>query len=450
MMNLFTIPNMVGGHLVGWRHPDAWPEPVMNLAYNIETARIAERGKLDGLFLADGNAVRDMDKPALFAANYPSSRPGVFDPVVLLTALAGVTSRIGLVSTATTTFDQPYFVARRFASLDHVSGGRAGWNMVTNSFAGDALNFNHAEPVGREDRYARAEEFVGVVKGLWDSWAEDAFVQDKASGRFLDPARVHVLNHQGAHFRVQGPLNVPRTPQGRPVVFMAGQSEPGKELAAREADAMFGAGSTREQFQRDYADIKGRMAKYGRAPEELRFIPGVSVFVGRTAAEADELYEELAALITPALGVHYLSKIVTRDLSGYPVDGPLPEVAAEVIGGSSTRTLAIEMARQENLTIRQLYERMVPAFGSPVIKGDPVQVADIMEDWYRGQACDGFMVSIPVMPRGLTDFVDLVVPELQRRGLFRRDYQGTTLREHMGLARPRNRFFPTGASLAAD
>ena len=441
MMNLFTIPNMVGGHLGAWRHPDAWPNPVMNLAYNIETAQLAERGKLDGLFLADGNAVRDMDKPALFAANYPAARPGVHDPVVLLTALAMATSRIGLVSTATTTFDEPYFIARRFASLDHVSGGRAGWNMVTNSYAGDAMNFSRAEPVSREERYARAEEFVTVVKGLWDSWAEDAFVQDKASGRFLDPERVHLLHHKGRNFTVQGPLNVPRTPQGQPVVFMAGQSERGKELAARDADAMFGAGSTKEQFQRDYADIKGRMEKYGRRPEALRFIPGVSVFVGRSAAEADELYDELASLITPALGVHYLSKIVTKDLSGYPLDGPLPELAAEVVGGSSTRTLAIEMARAEKLTIRQLYERIVPAFGSPVVKGDAKQVADILEDWYRAKACDGFMVSIPVMPRGLRDFVDLVVPELQRRGLFRKEYEGTTLREHMGLARPRNRFF---------
>ncbi|MBR0663212.1 LLM class flavin-dependent oxidoreductase [Roseomonas hellenica] len=450
MMSLFSIPNMVGAHLGAWRHPEAYANPVMNLDYNIETAKLAERGKFDGLFLADGNAVRDMDKPALFAANSPVARPAVYDPVILLTALAMSTSRIGVVSTATASFDQPYFIARRFASLDHVSKGRAGWNLVTNSYAGDALNFNRSEPVSREERYERAEEFIEVVKGLWDSWADDAFVQDKATGQFLDPDRVHVLNHQGKHFQVQGPLNVTRSPQGRPVVFMAGQSERGKELAARHADAMFGAGDSRESMQADYANIKARMAKYGRHPDELKFIPGVSIFVGRTSAEADELYEELNALISPTLGVHYLSKIVTWDLSGYPIDGPLPdEIPETVVGGSSTRTFTIRMAREKKLSIRQTYQQVVPAFGSPVIKGSPAEVADQMADWYRSKVCDGFMVSMPIMPRGLRDFVGLVVPELQRRGVFRTEYEGTTLREHMGLAKPASAYFPA-RSLAAD
>ncbi|MBR0654570.1 LLM class flavin-dependent oxidoreductase [Plastoroseomonas arctica] len=442
MISLFAIPNMVGAHLGAWRHPEAFDRPVMNLDYNIETARLAERGKFDGLFLADGNAVRDMDRPALFAANSPVARPGVFDPVILLTMLAAATSRIGVVSTATTSFDQPYFIARRFASLDHASKGRAGWNMVTNSYAGDALNFNHSDPLSREERYDRAQEFVEVVKALWDSWAEDAFIQDKASGQFLDPTRVREINHAGRHFQVKGPLNVPPTPQGHPVVFMAGQSERGKELAALHADAMFGAGDSRESMQADYADIKARMAKYGRHPDELKFIPGVSIFVGRSSAEADDLYDELNALISPDLGVHYLSKILHYDLSGHPLDGPLPaDIPETVVGGSSTRTFTIQMARRKALTIRQTYEQVVPAFGSPVIKGNPVEVADQMEDWYRSKVCDGFMVSIPLMPRGLHDFVDLVVPELQRRGVFRKEYEGTTLREHMGLARPRSRHF---------
>jgi FMN-dependent oxidoreductase (nitrilotriacetate monooxygenase family) len=450
MISLFAIPNMVGAHLGAWRHPDAYDQPVMNLGYNIEAARLAEQGKFDGIFLADGNAVRDMDKPALFEANSPVARPGVFDPVILLTTLAANTSRLGVVSTATTSFDQPYFIARRFASLDHASNGRAGWNMVTNSYAGDALNFNHTEPLGREERYDRAEEFVEVVKDLWDSWAEDAFVQDKVSGRFLDPARVREINHEGKHFRVKGPLNVPPTPQGHPVIFMAGQSERGKELAARHADAMFGAGDSRESMQADYADIKSRMAKYGRHPDALKFIPGVSIFVGRTAAEADALYDELNALISPTLGVHYLSKIVTFDLSGYPLDGLFPdEVPDTVVGGSSTRTFTIRMAREKKLTIRQTYEQVVPAFGSPVIKGNPQQIADEMADWYHSKVCDGFMVSIPLMPRGMRDFVELVVPELQKRGVFRKDYEGTTLREHMGLARPLSRHF-TRRGLAAE
>jgi FMN-dependent oxidoreductase (nitrilotriacetate monooxygenase family) len=449
MMHLFTIPNLGGSHLGGWRHPDAYTDIVMNLRLNIEVAQLAERGKFDGLFLADGNGVRDMDKPALFAANFPSARPAVFDPVVMMTALAGHTSRIGLVSTATTTFDEPWFVARRFASLDHVSEGRAGWNLVTASNPGDALNFNHSEPVGREERYARAEEFFEVVQGLWDSWGEDAFVQNQATGQFLDPARVRALNHVGTHFKVAGPLNVARTPQGRPVVFMAGQSDRGKELAARYADAMFGAGDSKESCQADYADIKGRMARYGRDPASLRFIPGVSIFVARTAGEADDLYNELNALITPALGVSYLSKIVTQDLSGLPVDGPMPDLPDTVIGGSSVRSFVVKMARREKLSIRQAYERVVPGFGSPVIKGNPVQVADALEDWYSSKACDGFMVSNPVMPVGLCNVVELLVPELQRRGLFRTEYAGTTLREHMGLIKPENRYF-SGAKLAAE
>ena len=436
MMSLFAIPNLIGAHLAGWRHRDAYGPVVMDLQKTIELAQLAERGKLDGLFLADGNGVRDMDKPALFEATFPSARPGVFDPMVLMTAIAMHTKRIGLVSTATTTFDEPWFVARRVASLDHVSGGRAGWNAVTASNAGDALNFNHAQPVGRAERYARAEEFIEVVRGLWDSWAEDAFVQDKASGRFLDASRVRRLDHAGPHFTVAGPLNVPRAPQGHPVVFSAGQSEAGKELAARHADAMFAAGDSKATCQAEYADIKARLPKHGRDPASLRFIPGVTVFAGHSAAEADDLYGELNALITPALGVDYLSKIVTHDLSGLPLDGPMPDLPDTVIGSSSVRGFVVKVIRDEKLTVRQAYQRVVADFGTPVIKGDAVHVADVLEDWYRGQACDGFVLTFPVVPAGLRNFVDLVVPELQRRGLFRTDYTGTTLRDHMGLAKP--------------
>jgi alkanesulfonate monooxygenase len=441
MMHLLAIPNMIGAHLGGWRHPTAYADPVMNLPCMIEYAQLAERGKLDGLFLADGNGIRDMDKPALFAANFPSARPGVFDPVVLMTALAGHTNRIGLVSTATTTFDEPWFVARRFASLDHISGGRAGWNAVTASNAGDALNFSHATPVGREERYDRAGEFIEVVRGLWDSWAEDAFVQDKASGRFLEPQRVRALNHAGRHFKVAGPLNVPRTPQGMPVVFTAGQSAAGKELAARHADAMFGAGDSKETCQAEYADIKGRMAKYGRDPASLRFIPGITVFAGRSAAEADELYEELNALIPPALGVDYLSKIVTQELGGLPLDSKMPELAEMVVGSSTVRSLVVKQIRARNMTVREAARMVVRDFGTPVIKGSATDVADVLEDWYRGQACDGFVLTFPVVPLGLQNFVTLVVPELQRRGVFRTEYEGITLRDHLRLPKPANPHF---------
>ncbi|MGD0432764.1 MAG: NtaA/DmoA family FMN-dependent monooxygenase, partial [Acetobacteraceae bacterium] len=288
MMNLMTGLLGLGGHLGGWRHRDAWTDNVMNLDHAIETARAAERGKFDLLFLADGNAVRQMDKPTLFAANSPSDRPAVFEPVTLLAAIAQFTRHIGLLATATTTYDEPYLVARRFASLDHLSKGRACWNIVTTSYPDDSLNFSRTEHVARDVRYERAREFVQVAKGLWDSWAEDAFIQDQEAGRFLDPARVHVLNHKGKHFQVKGPLNVARCPQGYPLLFSAGQSEEGRELAAEHADCLFAVTNTKLAGQRFYADMKGRLDKYGRQSDSLRILPGAAVYVGRTAGEADD------------------------------------------------------------------------------------------------------------------------------------------------------------------
>jgi N-acetyl-S-(2-succino)cysteine monooxygenase len=433
MMKLACIPNLVGGHLGGWRHKDAFDKPVMNLEAFIEMSQIAERGKLDAVFLADGNGVRDMHMPALFAANHPSARPSFFEPTTLLSAVSMVVKSIGVVATATSTFEEPYMVARRFASMDHISKGRAGWNLVTASNAGDALNFGRSEQA-REDRYARAQEFYEVVVKLWDSWAPDAFPQNKETGQYLDPSRVRHIDHKGTHFSVKGPLNISQTPQGRPVVFMAGQSEPGMELAARYADGLFGAGTTKQDCIDAYADIKGRMARYGRSPEALKILPGVSVYVGRTATEAEEFYEELQSLISPALGVHYLSKMLVRDLDGLPLDDPLPDdLPEETLGGSSLRRYILDMARRDKLTIRETYQRTLPALGGPVFKGTPTQVADEMEDWWRGKACDGFTLLQPVQPRGLNEFVDLVVPELQRRGIFRKEYESTTLRGHLGL-----------------
>ncbi|MGI4793013.1 MAG: LLM class flavin-dependent oxidoreductase [Janthinobacterium lividum] len=441
MMHLATIPSLVGGHLGGWRHPDAFDHSVMNLEAVIEMARTAERGKFDAVFLADGNGVREMERPALFAANFPSARPAMFEPTTLLSAVAMTTSRIGLVATATSTFEEPWMVARRFSSMDHISKGRAGWNLVTASNAGDALNFSRSEAVGREDRYARATEFYEVVTALWDSWAPDAFPQDKSSGLYLDPARVAPIDHAGPHFQVKGPLSLPPTPQGRPVVFMAGQSSPGMELAARYADALFGAGSTKEDCIAAYADIKERMAKYGRDPNSLKILPGISIFAGPTSAEAEQLYEELQSLISPTLGVHYLSKQLTCDLSGCDVDGPVPaDIPTEVVGGSSLRRYMLDMIRRENLTVRQAYERLLPSIGSPLFKGSPTEIADLMEEWWCDKAGDGFTIMAPVQPRGLRDVVDLVVPELQRRGLFRTEYDGTTLRSHLGLPRAPSRW----------
>jgi alkanesulfonate monooxygenase len=444
-MSLMASLIGLGNHLGGWRHPEAWWPNTMNFDHAVEIAKLAEAGKLDLLFLADGNAVRQMDKPTLFAANSPTDRPAVFEPLTLLAALSQHTQHIGLFATATTTYDEPYLLARRFASLDHLSKGRACWNVVTGSYAGDAVNFGRVEHVARHERYARAREFVEVCLGLWDSWDEDAFIEDKATGQYLDPAKVQRLDHEGRFFSVQGPLNVARPPQGHPLLFMAGQSEPGRELAAEFAEGVFSVSLTREEGQAFYADIKGRMAKFGRDPDALRILPGCTVYVGRSAAEADELYGELQSLIRPELGVAYLSKFVEMDLSPYPIDGPLPDLSGEILAMQSYRHAIAEMAVRENLTIRQTYQRIVPSMGHVVFKGSAAQVVDQMEDWYRADACDGFNVGLPMMPRCLKDFVALVVPELQRRGLFRTEYAGGTLRETMGLPRPaRRRRAPAG------
>jgi alkanesulfonate monooxygenase len=442
MMVLGFTGGALGGHLGGWRHRDSFPTTTMQLQCMVEMAQIAERGQFDMMFLADGNGVRQMDKPALFAANSPSDRPAVFEPVTLFAALAQHTNRIGLVATATTTYEEPFSIARKFASLDHLSGGRAGWNLVTTQYVEDAKNFGRDEHMGRVDRYARAQESLDVVRALWDSWATDAFVQDKSTGQYLDPARVRLTNHRGTHFAVKGPLNVARTPQGQPVVFMAGQSEAGKELAAYGGEGLFGTASSKAQARKEYADIKGRMPKYGRPPEALKILPALSVFVGRTSAEADALFEELQGLIAPSLAVSYLSKLVGFDLTEAALDGPMPASPGESVGGTAIGRSVLEMAAREGLSVRGTYERVLPSMGGNMVKGDPVQVADMMEDWYTSKACDGFMLSMPVQPRSLRDFVELVVPELQRRGLRPPEYRGATLRENMGLTFPTDPFLP--------
>jgi FMN-dependent oxidoreductase (nitrilotriacetate monooxygenase family) len=349
------------------------------------------------------------------------------------------------VATTTTTYDEPFAVARRFASLDHISGGRAGWNLVTTSNPGDALNFSHEAHVARDDRYARAGEFAAVVKGLWDSWADDAFPQDKATGQFLDPAKVHALNHRGPHFQVAGPLNAPRPVQGHPVIFSAGQSETGKELSAATADCVFAIEGTISRAQQLYADLKGRLPTYGRAPESLKVLSGVTIFTAETAAEAEALFQHLEDLVSPAVGLDYLSKMVGTPMARFPLDGPMPDLEQEHVGPTGIGRAIVAMARAEGLTVRQTTKRILPQMAGNLFKGDAMQVADLMEEWYRGQACDGFMIAAPVVPTGLERFIRLVVPELQRRGLFRREYEGRTLRENLGLARPANRFFAADA-----
>ena len=441
MLSLITGLHSVGNHPAGWRHPDAWTDTCMNIEHVIETAKTAERGLFDMLFISDGNGVQQMDWPELFEANCLTSKPAVFEPVTVLSAIAMHTRHIGLLATATTTYEEPFSLARKFASLDHISKGRACWNVVTSSNALDSLNFGKDEHLARYDRYERAREFVEVCKGLWDSWAADAILEDKASGRYLDISKVHVLNHKGKHFKVKGPLNAARLPQGYPVLFSAGQSEPGRELAAAMSDCMFAATPTKKQAIAFYDDMKGRLAKYGRAPDSLRIMPGAVVYVGRTAAEADETFQELQELIDPKVGVLNLSHYVDMDLSKYPIDGPFPELTADSAGGSSRRYAIAEVARREGLTIRQTYERFLASFGHIVMKGDGRQVADQIEDWYRSNACDGFNIHVGFQPSGLGNFVDYVIPELQRRGIFRTEYQGGSLRERMGLRVPVNPYF---------
>jgi len=450
MMHLITMPVLTGGHLGGWRYPDAWTDTVMNFQKVLEYAKMCERAKFDLIFFADGHSVRHMDKPELFSALTPSDRPAGFEPVTLLTAIAQHTSRIGLVATANTTYEEPYLVARKFGSLDHLSRGRGGWNVVTGSTPGDSVNFGMPEHPPKTERYERAEEFVEICKGLWDSWADDAFPQDKTTGRYLDPTRVHTLNYKGKHLTVQGPLNMLRPPQGYPLLLSAGASDGGRELAAKHIDAMFATMNDKQQGIDMMNNIKGRMGKYGRRPDELKILPGTSVYVAETRDQAKEMYDQLNSLITPSLGIEFLQKFVKMDLSKYPLDGPMPEIVGEVNGVNAHRKSIGEMAKRENLTIRQTYERVVPSYGNASHIGNVKDVADSLEDWYTSGACDGFMIDGPYMPGGFEKIVDLLVPELQRRGLFRKEYEGNTLRDIMGLPTPRNQFWDTAARNAAE
>lgn len=422
----------VGHHEAAWRHPRTNPGAVGALAHFAHLAQEAERGKLDSVFFADGLA--------LWPNVRHNSTSGV-EPLTLLGALAAVTQRIGLIATVSTTYNAPFHVARKFASIDHLSGGRAGWNIVTSSREEEARNFGSDPHPEHGERYQRADEFLDVVTKLWDSWEDDALVYDRASGVYADTDRVHAIDHAGRWFSVRGPLNLPRPPQGWPVLVQAGSSEDGKHFAAAHAEAIFTAQQTLAEGKAFYADVKARVAAAGRDPDDVKILPGICPFLGRTEAAARELAAEFDDLIVPAYGLQQLSSMLEVDLSGYPLDGPLPELGteADIKGGRSRFALVTDLARRENLTIRQLLARLAGGRGHRVIAGTPVQVADSIEEWFRNGAADGFNVMPPYLPGGLTDFVDQVVPELVRRGLFRSEYTGTTLRDHYGLRRPASR-----------
>ena len=434
-LHLGAFMRPVGIHTAWWRVPGAYPDANFNLTHLTRFIQTLERGRFDAFFMADHLAVLNMPMQALRRSGTATS----FEPLTLLSALAMVTERIGLIATASTTFDEPYHIARRFASLDHISGGRAGWNVVTTSNPDAALNFGLTEHVDHDERYRRAREFHSVVTGLWDSWADDAWLRDQESGIFFDPAKLHVLDHKGEHLSVRGPLNIARPVQGWPVIVQAGASEAGRQLAAETAEVIFGSSRTMEDGKRFYADVKGRMQALGRAPEQLKILPGALVIAGRTTAEAQAKKAQLDALVHPDSGVPNLSMRLGVDASGFDLDGMLPEIPQSNQSQSGRDTI-VALARKENLTVRQLAQ-IVGGYGGLQMVGTPVEIADTMQAWLEAEACDGFNVMFHTVPAGLDDFVDLVVPELQRRGIFRREYEGVTLRDHLGLQRPANQFF---------
>jgi alkanesulfonate monooxygenase len=434
-LHLGAFMRPVSIHTGAWRYPGADPSANFNLPLIKQMIQTLERGKFDAFFMADHLAVLNMPVEALKRSHTVTS----FEPFTLLSALAGVTEHIGLMATASTTYDEPFHIARRFASLDHISGGRAGWNIVTTGNPESAWNFGQDDHMEHDERYRRAREFYDVVTGLWDSWADDAFIRDVAAGNFFDPEKLHVLNHKGRYLSVRGPLNIARPIQGWPVIIQAGASEPGRQLAAETAEVIFGASPTLDLAQSFYADVKGRMEKLGRNRDHLKILPAAFVIVGDSAEQARETQLRLDS------GVHYdsaiasLSILLGVDASTFDPDGKLPEIP-ETNASKSGRASAIDLAARENLTVRQLAQRL-GGYGGLAFVGTPASIADEMQLWLETEGSDGFNIMFPYLPGGLDDFVNKVVPELQRRGIFRREYAGRTLRENLGLPRPENRFF---------
>lgn len=433
-LNLFIYPG--GHHEAAWRHPDSDPESVLDIGFYQRLAQRAEEEKLDAIFFADGPALADNIR---YASRFR------LEPLTWMSAIAAVTTRIGLIGTASTTYYEPYNLARLFASLDHLSGGRAGWNIVTTGAPNAAPNFGLAEHPVHADRYARADEFVDVVTKLWDSWEDDAFVADAASGVFADTDRIHAIDHVGEHFSVAGPLNTARSPQGRPVYVQAGSSDDGRGFAARWAEAIFTAHQTLGNAQEFYRDIKTRARRVGRAPHQIKVLPGISPVIGSTTREAEERHDELNALTQPAYSLEQLHRLTGADLSSYDLDGPFPRHVVDVRGdraASSRSQLVLDIVDREQPTIRQLLHRLAGARGHRVVVGTPEHVADQMQDWYENGAADGFNVMPPWLTGGFDLFADEVIPILRKRGLFRYEYGGRTLRDHFGLPRPRSQYAP--------
>ena len=430
-MHLGLFIHGVGHHIAAWRAASA-PGKSLSFGFQADIARRAEAACFDLLFTADSNATFGPDDPAVWAQTGAAAR---FEPITLLSALAAVTERIGLVCTATTTYSQPFRVARQFASLDLLSDGRAGWNVVTSSAEAEALNFSHGAHPPHAERYDRAAEFIDVVRKLWSSWDDGHPAPDPASGQFHDPAHLHFSNHDGRHYKVRGPLTTPRSPQGQPVIVQAGQSEDGRKLAARTADVVFTVQQEIGAAQAFRADMRARAAQAGRDPDEIKVMPGLMPVLGRTREGAEGRLQQLQALIPTEVAVKTLSDLVNMDLSRFPLDGPLPEVPVTNTQ-QGRQKIVVALARTENLSIRQLGQRVVGARGHMTLCGTPADIAEVMIRWVEEGAADGFNVMPLTLPDGLTEFCDQVIPHLQAREMFRCSYEGTTLRHHLGLKQP--------------
>ncbi|USK71318.1 LLM class flavin-dependent oxidoreductase [Peribacillus asahii] len=430
-MKLGAFFHLPGHHVASWRYPSTAANRILDLDYLTELAQTAERGKFDMIFFADVFGQTPSERLATSALK--------LDPLIILSALTAVTKNIGLTATLTTTYNEPFQVARKFSAIDHLSKGRAAWNVVTSGNEKESLLFGKEKHLEHARRYERAEEFVEVVKKLWFSIEDEALVIDKEKGKFLDLEKVHPVNHEGKWFKVQGTLDSPSTPQGHPVIVQAGSSEAGKELAAKTAEVIFTAWQTLEEAQAFYRDVKGRLAKYGRKPEDLKIMPGVFITVAKTEEEAIAKRKELNGYISPEIGLEYLSNFFGIDLTGYDVEAPLPE-SGEFEDNTNPQvrsTIIRTLAERKNLkTLREVYEHIAGGRGHREIVGTPAQIADQLEEWFLNEGADGFNVMSPTFPDGLHDIVELVIPELQRRGLFRTEYESDTLRGNLGLSVP--------------
>ena len=431
-LSLNAFLHDTGHHEASWRHPESSVERALDIDFYVEMAQKAEAAKLDGVFFAD--------VPGLWSAT--AYRPAAhLEPITRLSAIAARTERIGLIATASTTFYEPYNLARLFSSLDIISGGRAGWNIVTTQSAAVARNFSLSELPPAEERYVRAQEFIDVVTKLWDSWEDDAILADRESGIYFDQAKVHAIEHVGRHFQVEGALSAPRSAQGRPVYVQAGSSNDGRAFAARNAEAIFTAHQTLGDAQAFYDDIKTRARTLGRNPDHLKVLPGISPFLGDTAAEARELHEYVNALTVPAYGLGQLEALAGISLAGLDLDEKVPAslfgAAGNVLDNNRSRLQVVaNIVERDAPTLRELLHRLAGARGHNVVTGTPLQVADIITEWFHNGAADGFNVMPPLYPQLLDAFTEQVVPILQDRGLFRTEYTGSTLREHYGLPRP--------------